>query len=91
MDRRAYYPLGTWGNQRSKQSRPCPCCLRTIENIRAAWRQREDRKSKAAENEKLRISRPKQKIMSQGFPKFQKERPQATKIAPRRAMFEDAQ
>lgn len=54
MDRRAYYPLGTWGNQRSKQSRPCPCCLRTIENIRAAWRQREDRKSKAAENEKLR-------------------------------------
>jgi 5-methylcytosine-specific restriction endonuclease McrA len=48
-------------------------------------------KAKRQKMKSLGISRPKQKIMSHGFPKFQKEKQQATKIAPRRAMFEDAQ
>ena len=46
-------------------------------------------KAKRQKMRHLGISRPKQKIASRGFPKFEKERPQATKIAPRRSMFED--
>jgi hypothetical protein len=48
-------------------------------------------KAKRQKIKSLGISRSKQKIMSPGFPKFEKERPKISKVAPRRAMFEDAQ
>lgn len=47
-------------------------------------------KAKRQKMKSLGIRKSTQKIMSPGFPKFEKERPKTTKIAPRRAMFEDA-
>jgi 5-methylcytosine-specific restriction enzyme A len=46
-------------------------------------------KAKRVKMRHLGISRPKQKIASRGFPKFEKERPAATKVMPRRFMFTD--
>ena len=47
-------------------------------------------KAKRVKIRHLGIKKSTQKIMSPGFPKFEKERPRTTKVAPRRAMFEDA-
>lgn len=46
-------------------------------------------KAKRVKMRHLGISRPKQKITSRGFPKFEKERPEATKVMPKRSMFTD--
>jgi len=45
-----------------------------------------------AKRQKMRhmgIKTASQKIQSRGFPKFEKQRPELTKLTPRRAMFED--
>lgn len=47
-------------------------------------------KAKRQKMKSLGISRSKPKIMSPGFPKFEKERPKISKVTPRRAIFEDA-
>lgn len=47
-------------------------------------------KAKRQKMKHFGIERQKIKIQSRGFPKFEKERAEITKIAPRKAMFEDA-
>ena len=47
-------------------------------------------KAKRVKMRHLGISKSKKKIMSPGFPKFEKDKPQATKVMTRRAMYEDA-